>query len=146
MKNLLFIALLFCAFLSQAQISNSWLTTIPASDLPSGASRPTVAALTATYPSKAYWVMYLDASTYDNPTGATGWAALAAAVKTAIDSNYVEDVFGLDPTDDIVMRTVITEVGREWDAFDFRTKSAIYLADEDVYKVFGYCEWQITAP
>lgn len=134
------------AIFVNAQISNSWLTTIPAVDLPSGASRPTVAALSTTSPSKAFYTIYLDATTYDNATGSTAWAALAAAVKTEIDSNYVEDIFGLDPALDIVMRTVITDVRREWDGFNFRTLSQQYLADEDVFVVNGYCEWEIAVP
>jgi hypothetical protein len=143
-----FLSILFAAFVlvANAQISNSWCTTISAADLPSSASRPTVAALSTTSPSKRFFTLYLDATTYDNATGSTAWAALAAAVKTEIDTNYVEAVFGLDPTADIVMRTVITDVRREWDGFDYRTLSAQYLADEDIFKVSGYCEWEVSAP
>ena len=139
MRNLIFFFLFLAGGLS-AQIS------ITASDLPDDANIPSVAALSSSNPSKAYWTMYLDATTYDNANDSTAFAALGAAVKTEIDSNYVEDIFGINPAADVVMRTVITYVRRQWDAFEFLDLSSQYLADEDVFKVSGYCEWEISAP
>jgi len=143
MKHLLSALCVALCFIANAQIENNWLTTIPAANLPTNASRPTVDELASPSPSKRFFTLNLDATTYDNATGSTGWAALAAAVKTEIDSNYVVDSFGLDETLDIMMRTVITNVKRQWDAFEFLDLSEQYLADEDVFRVSGYCEWGI---
>lgn len=137
---------LFLAIMSHAQISTAWTTTIPAANLPDNANRPTVAALSTSTPLRANFTLYLDATTYDNANDSTAFAALGAAVKTAIDSNYVEDVWGLDPTLDIVGRIVITRVIRTFDAFDPNDLSAQYVVDEDVFRVDGYMEWEIEAP
>lgn len=145
-KLFLLLAFAYVALTANAQITNAWTTTIPTANLPVSTVRPTVAALESTDPVRQEFTLYLDATTYDNATGATAFAALGAAVKTEIDSNYVAEVFGINPSADVTMRTVITYVHREWDAFDYTNLATQYLADEDVFKVVGYCEWEVEAP
>lgn len=146
-RTFLFVALMaFSWAVSHAQITTAWTTTIPAADLPDDANRPTVAALSTSTPLRANFTLYLDATTYDNANDSTAFAALGTAVKAEIDSNYVEAVWGLDPSLDIVGRIVITRVIRTFDAFDPNDLSEQYVVDEDVFRVDGYMEWEIESP
>jgi len=141
MKRILFsiIGLLFVASLSFAQISNNWTSTIKAKHLPVGATVPTVAALAS--PITKTVTFNLDAVTYDNATETTAWSAIGAATKTMIDSNYVVEVFGLNPADDITMRTVIVNVDRRFDNFTPGDRPMQYTAATDVFYMTVRCEW-----
>lgn len=132
-------------------ITNNWTTTLPASKLPSGASIPVVAELEGTVNKENFEVIVTPASSVDNATEATGFAALGAAVKALIDSDYDTDVFGIDPAATVTMRTVITKVRRGWDNIPYVASGEFadaeqYAAATDIFRVWGYCEWEVVTP
>ena len=137
------IALFLCLGLS-AQISNDWTSTIKSRNLPPGATVPSVASLSS--PHKLKFAISLDGTTIDNATETAAWTALGAATKTAIDSNWVEEIYGLDPSLDIVARTVITRVTRRFDNFTPGDLAQQYTAATNIFYVEGVFEYEIESP
>lgn len=126
-----------------AQISTSWTTEIATTRLPSGATIPAVAALTS--PSRVPFTVDLTpASTYDNATETTAFTAIGDATKVAIDSNFVVEVWGLNPAADITGRILITDITRRWDNFTPGDLPNQYTAATDIFRVTGWFEWVIT--
>ena len=130
-------------------ITNNWTTTIPTSKLPASAVVPSVAELEGNVITKEFEVIVTPASSVDNATEATGFAALGAAVKALIDSDYDTAQFGLDATASITMRTVITKVRRGWDNIPYLANGEFadaeqYAAATDIFRVWGYCEWVVS--
>jgi hypothetical protein len=148
--SLIFALIAFVSLLSMsetmAQISTAWTSTIESSKRPPGATVPTVTALDDTSPNREDFSVDLDAVTYDNATETTAWTAIGAATKTAIDSNWVEEVWGLNPAADITMRIVITSVERRFDNFTPGDYQQQYTAATDIFRVLGFVEWEIEAP
>jgi len=148
MKILLsfFLAVLFVLG-GNAQITTYWTSNIPTKYLPTGATVPADTLLDGyTVSRQAFEVTLTPASTYDNDTETTAWTAIGAATKTAIDSNFVVEVWGLDEDADIIGRVLITNVTRRWDDFEPGNLPMQYTAALDVFRVTGYFEWAIEAP
>lgn len=148
MKYLLsFCFLIMVALGLNAQITTYWTSNIPTRYLPTGATVPADTLLDGyTVSRQAFEVDLTPASTYDNATETTAWTAIGAATKTAIDSNYVVEVWGLDETANIIGRVLITSVVRRWDNFEPNNLPMQYTAATDIFRVAGYFEWAIEAP
>ncbi len=141
MKNIFILFLFILAFDSTAQISTAWTSTISSRKLPTGATVPTVAAIDDS--NRETFALNLDGTTIDNATETTAWTALGAATKVAIDSNWIEEVWGLNPALDITGRIVITDVLRRFDNFEPKDWPNQYTAATNVFRVTGYFEWII---
>lgn len=130
-------------------ITSAWTTTIPTAKLPTGASVPVVAELEGTVNKENFEVIITPASSVDNATEATGFAALGDAVKALIDSDWMSDVFGIDALLDVDARIVITKVRRGWDNIPYVASGEFsdaeqYAAATDIFRVWGYVEWGVT--
>lgn len=138
MKHL-FILLSFLTVSLSAQISTAWTCTIPKNNLPVGVTIPTVTTLVN--PTTRDFLIDLDGTTYDNATETTAFTAIGNATKTAIDSNWIVDTFGLDESLDIVGRIIITGVSRRFDNFEPNNLRDQYTAATNVFRVTGRFEW-----
>jgi hypothetical protein len=145
MKKILFILFVALAFNVNAQIVNDWTARLSSEYIPTGATVPTVAALDASkdaQKSKARFEVMVPGS-LDNANMVTAFAAIGDAARDSVDSQYVEDIWGLDVTLDITMRTVFTEIKRGYAEFDFGDFANQYKVGTDVFILKGYSEWVI---
>lgn len=142
MKKLFFIISFFAVAFCNAQLSNNWTFSTPANMLPSTYTAPTVTPLTGVYVGKARFVVEVPGS-LDNDTMATALAAIGAAARDSVNSQYVEALWGLDVTLDITMKTVFQEIKRGYSEFDFGDFANQYKVGTDVFKLTGYSEWVI---
>ncbi len=129
------------AMVGGAQISNAWTAINTATYAPTGATIPTVTALDNSTPGRLYFTVELDRTTYDNDTQTTAWTAIGNATKTAVDSNWIQDVWALNPASDIDVRTYITGIRPGYDDFEATDLTNQYQACEDIFIVSGYCTW-----
>lgn len=148
MKRILFLLTLFVGlvFAGHAQISTSWTALNTSSYAPTGATIPTVTALDSPTPARLFFEVELDKTTYDNATQTTAWTAIGAGTKTAVDSNYVQDIWGLNPASDIDGIVYITGIRVGEADFELADLKNQYKACEDVYIVTGYFEWAFQSP
>lgn len=130
-------------------ITSAWTTTLPTSKLPSGATVPVVAELEDPF-KENFELTITPASSVDNATEATGFAALGAAVKTDLDTTFIPETLGLDAAETITVRIVITKVRRGWDNIPYVASGEFddaqqYAAATDIFRVWGYVEWTVAA-
>jgi hypothetical protein len=140
----IFLAVLFVLG-GNAQITTYWTSNIPLKNRPAASAIPVDTLLDGYTTSRQAFQVDV-AGTLDNANQATAFAAIGAAVKTAIDTNYIEDVWGLDESADILGRILITDIRRrspEYEPGDIKNQ---YLVATDVFRVSGFFEWAIEAP
>lgn len=133
-KLYLLISLVLMAVIGNAQINTAVTNNLPASKIPSGYTTPDIDTLTGNVQSFRMTID-LDASTYDNVTILTAFNAIMPAVKTELDSNYVEDVWGWDPDIDRDVVYKVNNIQRTWDNIDGTEPLAIYGVAEDVFRI-----------
>lgn len=126
-----------------SQISTAWTSTQPSRQIPSTFTAPVVAEL-EDFNQATFAIDILD--TIDHATAATALTNIGNRTKIVIDSNYIEDVFGLDPALDIEGRIVITDVKRRWDNFEPGNLRDQYKAASGIFRVRGKFQWVINAP
>lgn len=122
-------------------LTSNWTSEIPARELPTGAVIPTVAALSGTVSTETITVTLTPASTYDNATVATAFAAIGAAVETACDT-YLEDTIGVDLANTVTARYVLLHCRRGWPDFEQNDYPNQYLASVDEFVVTVRIEWK----
>lgn len=119
--------------MASAQIHTAWTTDMPSKDIPSGVTVPDIDTLTN--PTTFRVTIDLDKSTYDNDNKVTAFNALMAGMKTELDSNYVEEVWGWHNEDDLDVVYKVKNVTPAWDNFDGVDKLEMYAVSEDVYRI-----------
>lgn len=129
-------------------VTSTWTTSIAESKLPAGASVPSLTAFVGDPNKEDFELVITPASSVDNATEATGFSALGDAVKALIDSDYVEDVFGIDTSLTVTMHVTITKVRRGWDNIPYVASHEFddaqqYAAATDIFRVWGYVEWEV---
>ena len=136
------LSFVYCTASSQGigQVTTNWTSEIPTSRLPSGATVPTVAALTNPF-SVNFTVDLTPASDFDNATKTTAWTAIGNAVQDTIDANRIISYWGIDTSLTITGRIVITDVTRRWDNFESGSLPNQYTAATDIFRVVGRFEW-----
>lgn len=146
MKRIPIIIMMLCTLctLSFAQIQTNWTADMPSSKIPTGVTLNDIDTLDN--PTVIKFEIDLDATTYDNANKVTAFNALGAGLKTEIDSNWIEDVWAMDPTLDIVGAIIIDSVNRVWDTFEHPDHIEQYIVAEDVYRIRGRFKYIITPP
>lgn len=125
-------------------ITSAWTHEIPASQLPTGATTPTVADPAAPF-NVSEDLTYDAAGTLDNATPATAFAAIGDAVKTYFDASVDTAVLGLDAAATINVRLVITHIIRLHSTFSYGDYQEQYQVGNDVFRVTYRAEWAVAA-
>lgn len=120
-----------------AQITTYWTTDIPSKWRPTSAVVPADTLLDDVSTTFSQPFVFYLAGTLDNANQATAFAAIGDAAKTEIDSNWVEDVWGLDPTLNIVGRVMIHSIIRRYEEFDPGDYNDQYQVATDKFRIEG---------
>lgn len=120
-----------------AQPTSVWRgDALPAQKVPSGVTLPDVDKPTD-YDDVRRFTAKLDATTYDNATQSTAFNALMAAIKTELDSNFVDSVWHLDTGANLELTYDYRNVWRDGQTFQFNDAANLYKVNEDFFYVSG---------
>lgn len=136
MKKILFLLSFIALALSidaQVAANTNWTYIGRTKELPSAVVIPSVSRVDG---SELHYVdIDLDATTYDNNNQATAFAAIGAAIKTAISPTYIEVTMDQDTSTIESVRLGIMSIQRVWDNIGLRDKVNILKQAEDIFKV-----------
>lgn len=141
MKQIILLFLVMLGMSAQAQYTSNWTASMSSSKIPSGVTLNAIDTL-EDY-STIRFQFDLDATTYDNANKVTAFNAIGAAVKSTVDTIWVDDVWGLDTSLNIVGCIVIESIVRTWDNIEIGDFIGQYGVAEDVYRVRGKFKYVI---
>jgi len=124
-------------------IVSAWTHELPAAQIPTGASTPTVTLPATAYATKNLTLDLTPDSTYDNATPATAFAAIGDAVKTYFDASVDTAALGLDAAAAIHVRLVITNILRRFDTFEYGDYAQQYKVEVGIFRVTYRVEWAV---
>ena len=137
---MLLIALLTVSI--SAQITTEWTTNLPNRYMPTGFTAPDVPALTGNV-LQVNFVIDVPADSVLHAVDSTALQLIGAYIKTDIDSNYIEAVWGLDPGLDIDGRILITNILRMTDSYEPGNFRGQYKQGNAIFRTRGKFQWKI---
>ena len=144
MKTLLTFFLFAISFLTaNAQYTDYWTTEIPLADSPAASTVPADTQLNGYTTLRQSFSVDVP-GTLDNATTATAFAAIGAAARDSVTSQYAFDVWALDTTNhEIILCAVITNIERRAPEYEPNDKRNQYKVATNVYRCTGYAKYAI---